>query len=78
VFFLVARLVMAKGFRGNVMNNFIQLSFNLLGDDSGQDLVEYALIAGLIAFGAAATVSNFASTIGTVLSSIGSKITSPV
>jgi Flp pilus assembly pilin Flp len=60
------------------MNKLTQLSFNLLDDEAGQDLVEYALVVCLIAFGAAAAMSNFASTIGTVLSSIGSKITNPV
>ena len=43
-------------------------------DESGQDLIEYALVAALIAFGAVATMGNLAGNINTAYSKIGSKL----
>jgi len=37
----------------------------LKDDESGQDLIEYALVAGLIGLGAVAAMSSLATTIGT-------------
>jgi pilus assembly protein Flp/PilA len=51
---------------------------NLLNDESGQDLIEYALVVCIIALGAVATMTTFAATIRTVLGSIGTKLTSAV
>jgi len=48
----------------------------LKDDESGQDLIEYALVAGLIGLGAVAAMSSLASTIGTAFSSVGSSLTS--
>jgi pilus assembly protein Flp/PilA len=45
-------------------------------DESGQDLIEYALVAALIAFGAVATMQTLASNINTAFSRIGSKLSS--
>jgi pilus assembly protein Flp/PilA len=45
-------------------------------DESGQDLIEYALVAALIAFGAVATMQTLASNINTAFSKIGSKLSS--
>ena len=47
---------------------------NLMRDESGQDLIEYALVAGLIGLGAVATVSGFAGTVENVLNSAGNSI----
>lgn len=44
-------------------------------DESGQDMVEYALVIGLIAMGAVAAMNGFATTIGNGLTSIGAKLT---
>jgi len=60
------------------MSNYNRLLLELLRDESGQDLVEYALVVALMALGAAATMSTLASTIGTALGSIGSKLTNLV
>jgi pilus assembly protein Flp/PilA len=49
---------------------------SLHGDESGQDLIEYALVAALIAFGAVAAMSTLATNINTAFSVIGSKLTS--
>lgn len=43
-------------------------------EESGQDLIEYALIAALIALGAIAGMSYVASAINNAFSSIGSKL----
>jgi pilus assembly protein Flp/PilA len=45
-------------------------------DESGQDLIEYALVAFLIAFAAVASMSGLATKINTAYSAIGSKLTS--
>lgn len=47
---------------------------NLLNDESGQDLIEYALIAALIALGAIAAMSSLGTTISTEFSTIGSTL----
>ena len=48
---------------------------NLAGSESGQDLIEYALVVALIAFAAAAGMSSVASQINTAFSNIGTKLT---
>jgi pilus assembly protein Flp/PilA len=50
----------------------------LLNDESGQDLIEYALIAAIISLGAAATMKTLAETMSTALSGIGSRLTTAV
>jgi pilus assembly protein Flp/PilA len=50
----------------------------LLDDESGQDLVEYALVAAMIGLGATATMRTFAGSIATTLTGIGSKLTNSV
>ncbi len=60
------------------MNDLNRLFSNLLRDESGQDLIEYALVAALIGLGATATMKALATTIGTALTSIGSRLTANV
>jgi pilus assembly protein Flp/PilA len=60
------------------MNNFKQILSNLLKEESGQDLVEYALVAALIGLGATATMSTVATAIRTILSTIGTRLTTAV
>ena len=43
-------------------------------EDSGQDLIEYALIAALIALGAVAGMSFVASSINSAFSIVGNKL----
>lgn len=45
-------------------------------DESGQDLIEYALVAGLIGLGAVAAMSTLATTIATAFGSVGSTLES--
>jgi len=60
------------------MKNYCEALKNLLRDDSGQDLIEYALVAALIGLGATTAMSGLATTIGTAFSSIGTRLTSAV
>ncbi len=45
-------------------------------DESGQDLIEYALVAGLISLGTIAAMSGLATKIGSAFSSVGSQLAS--
>jgi pilus assembly protein Flp/PilA len=46
-----------------------------IGDQSGQDLVEYALVLALIALAATVSMKALATTIGTAFTSVGTKLT---
>jgi pilus assembly protein Flp/PilA len=48
----------------------------LLRDESGQDLIEYALVAAIIGLGAVTTMGTVASGIGNAFSTITSKLSS--
>jgi pilus assembly protein Flp/PilA len=48
---------------------------NLIKDESGQDIIEYAIVVGLIAFGATATMKSFATSISTAFSQVAGKLT---
>jgi pilus assembly protein Flp/PilA len=48
------------------------------GDESGQDLIEYALVAALIAFAAVAGMSYVASEINNAFSKIGNKLNNAI
>jgi pilus assembly protein Flp/PilA len=60
------------------MNNLKQVLSHLLNDESGQDLIEYALVACLIALGATAAMTTLAGTISTAFTSIGTKLTAAI
>jgi pilus assembly protein Flp/PilA len=60
------------------MNDIQQLFSNFLHDESGQDLIEYALVAALIGLGAAATMRTLATSIGTALTGIGARLANAV
>ncbi len=46
-----------------------------LREESGQDLIEYALVAALIAFGSVAAMQTLAANIATGFSNVGTKMT---
>ena len=46
----------------------------MVRDESGQDLVEYALVVSLIALGATASMSTLATSFSTAFSKVGSKL----
>jgi pilus assembly protein Flp/PilA len=58
------------------MENLKQLFIRLVKEDSGQDLIEYALIAALIALGAVAGMKTLATDISSAFSTVGSNLTS--
>ena len=49
---------------------------NLLTRDEGQDLVEYALVVALIAFGATTAMKNLSGELNTAFNSISTKLSS--
>jgi pilus assembly protein Flp/PilA len=58
--------------------NDLNLLLALLHDESGQDLIEYALVAAVIGLGAAASMRTLATTIATALAVIGTRLTNAV
>jgi pilus assembly protein Flp/PilA len=63
-------------------NNFLKLYMKMrnltdafIEDQSGQDLVEYALVVALIALAATVSMKTLATTIGTAFTSVGTKLT---
>jgi pilus assembly protein Flp/PilA len=49
-------------------------NLRIVYDTSGQDIIEYALMAGFVAVAAGATMPNVATGISTIFSQIGSVI----
>jgi pilus assembly protein Flp/PilA len=49
--------------------------FNLLRDESGQDLIEYALVAGIISLGCVAALGPVATDLTTLFDHIGTQLT---
>jgi pilus assembly protein Flp/PilA len=60
------------------MNNLKCILSNLLHDESGQDLIEYALVAALIALGATTAMGGLATVISSSFTALGTKLTSAI
>jgi pilus assembly protein Flp/PilA len=60
------------------MDYLMRLFSYLLRDESGQDLIEYALVAALVGLGATASMKTLATTIGTALTGIGTRLTNAI
>ncbi len=58
------------------MDSYREALTNLLRDDSGQDLIEYALVAALIGLGAAAVMGSVGGSVANIFTSIGSQLSS--
>lgn len=58
------------------MTNLKSLFYRLVKEDSGQDLIEYALVAALIALGAIGAMKTVSGDISTLFSTVGSQLTS--
>jgi pilus assembly protein Flp/PilA len=58
-----------------LMLRYLQLR-NLISDEQGQDLIEYALVVALIALAATAGMQTVASDINAAFVNIGTKLTS--
>jgi pilus assembly protein Flp/PilA len=57
------------------MKNYREALRNLLRDDSGQDLIEYALVAGLIGLGSVLALGTLSTDIGNAFKSVGTELT---
>ena len=57
------------------MNNAIHILTNLMKEDSGQDLIEYALVAALVGLGSVVSISGLANSIGNTFNGVGSALT---
>lgn len=55
-----------------------QLLHRLVADESGQDLIEYALLSALIAFACVAGMGTLASYINNAFSTIGLKVNNSI
>ncbi len=53
----------------------LSVMLQILKDENGQDLIEYALVVALIAFAATAGMSTLATDINLAFSHIGTKMT---
>lgn len=60
------------------MKNMKQLFTNLMVEESGQDLIEYALVAALVGLGAVAAMRGLANNIGNTFNSVGNSLTNAV
>jgi pilus assembly protein Flp/PilA len=60
------------------MKNLKNVFAALMNDESGQDLIEYALVAGLIGLGAVLAMTTLSGKIGTAFNQVGSQLTSAV
>jgi pilus assembly protein Flp/PilA len=64
--------------RDNILKLYVRmrnLKDAFIGDQSGQDLVEYALVLALIALAATVSMKTLATNIGTAFTSVGTKLT---
>jgi pilus assembly protein Flp/PilA len=55
-----------------------QIIKNFISDESGQDLIEYALVAALVGLGSVAAMSGLANSIGNTFTGVGTALTSAV
>jgi pilus assembly protein Flp/PilA len=58
------------------MNWAIGIFVHLIFDESGQDLIEYAIVAGLIGIGAVVSLTGLSTKIKTALNNVGNQLTS--
>jgi pilus assembly protein Flp/PilA len=56
----------------------LQTKIQIMLDDNGQDLIEYALVVALIAFAATVGMGNVANGINNAFSKISSKLTATI
>jgi len=61
-----------------MMKNLKQAFLAFMKDESGQDLIEYALVAGLIGLGAVVAMTGLAGKIGNAFNSVGNSLTSDI
>jgi pilus assembly protein Flp/PilA len=52
----------------------LSVMLQILKDENGQDLIEYALVVALIAFAATAGMGSLATALNTAFSNVGTKL----
>ena len=57
------------------MKHFKELLENLITDDTGQDLIEYALVAALIGLGAIYSIGSLKNSLANTFNKVGSQLT---
>jgi pilus assembly protein Flp/PilA len=60
------------------MKNMKQIFKSLMTDESGQDLIEYALVAALVGLGAVAAMKGLSTSIATTFNGVGNSLTNAV
>ncbi len=60
------------------MERFKSFWLDLTHDESGQDLIEYALVAALVGLGAVASMRSLTTSIATLVSNIGTTLSGAV
>jgi len=60
------------------MQKLLKLSAVFVKDESGQDLIEYALVAAIVGLGTIAAMNSLATAIGNAIISIGTTLTTNV
>ena len=55
-----------------------QMLKNLIAEESGQDLIEYALVAALVGLGSVTAMSTLANSISTTFNGVGNAVTNAV
>lgn len=60
------------------MTNMKQIMKNLMTEESGQDLIEYALVAALVGLGSVAAMSTLAGSISNTFNGVGNAVTNAV
>ena len=61
-----------------MLNSSLVLLRALRSEESGQDLIEYALVAAVIALAAVAAMGTLASNISNAFSAVGSQLSSAI
>ncbi len=60
------------------MKNMKQLLKNLMTEESGQDLIEYALVAALVGLGSVAAMNGLANSIANTFGGVSNALTNAV
>ena len=60
------------------MKNMKNILKNLMTEESGQDLIEYALVAALVGLGSVAAMGSLANSISTAFGGVGTALDSAV
>ncbi len=61
-----------------MMRIFTKCMRNLMSDESGQDLIEYGLVAAVVALGAVASLGTLSNSIKNVYGSVANSLTNAI